>query len=126
MKTVTASAAALALMWAIPTSGQDFQSSWSPPDKEIEFIPAPPGGALVGTVEFANQEGGGGYSFLTFDTPEGVIRLRHYISRNGPDGCCPDTLEAWTVPDGLIVRPSWVEIPEGERTILEVIRWTGG
>jgi len=120
----TVAAAALCACIAAEAAGQGM--TWEPPEQEVEFVPAPPGGALVGTVEFVNQEGGGGYSFLRFETPEGTIRLRHFVSGNRGAGCCPDTLEAWTVPDGLIVRPSRVEIPEGDRAILEVIRWTGG
>lgn len=120
--------ALLSVVWAGAVWAQPHPGRWSvAADRpEVQFDAAPPGGALVGVIHFTNKLGGSGHVVHEVETPEGIISLRQFISGNHGLHCCDDTLEAWDVPQGLLLRPNHVQVPEGGEAFIEVIRWVGG
>jgi hypothetical protein len=67
-----------------------------------------------------------GESILTFDTPRGPVVLRLEVTTNSacrPD--CPDMLEVWEAPAGLVAVPAAITTPERGVGQILLIEWSG-
>ncbi|MAM60822.1 hypothetical protein [Maritimibacter sp. UBA3975] len=82
--------------------------------------------APFATIHMRNLHGGGGTYTYTFETPHGTVVVEHVITKNEPGGCCADTLSVVALPDGVLARPMFMEIQEGETGAVELFRWLGG
>lgn len=100
--------------------------------QEFTYEPAPPGGALIGTINYSNEYRGGGYHIHEVQTVEGVVRLRQFVTMNiasGPGAspnCCPDEVRVIDAPPGVVVLPPSLRIEEGAEAFFEIIRFVGG
>lgn len=105
---------ALALASALPAAAQELEYRDSETGEEI------------GLIHWTNKPMVGPRTkYLTFNTPAGEVVLRHWSSPNGVDGCCPDTVEVWQTPPGVMVFPSSGEVEEGDTAVLRVVWWSG-
>jgi hypothetical protein len=82
--------------------------------------------APFATIHLRNLHGGGGTYTYTFETDHGTVVVEHTITKNEPGGCCADTLTVVALPDGVLARPMFMEIQEGERGAVELFQWLGG
>jgi hypothetical protein len=63
---------------------------------------------------------------LVVETSAGPVSLRYDATPGGqPGGCCDDSVEVWSLPDGWVALPPYAEIAEGESATIILHRYTG-
>jgi hypothetical protein len=63
---------------------------------------------------------------LSVETSAGPVVLRYLATPGGqPGGCCDDSVEVWSLPDGWIALPPYAEIAEGDFVTITLHRYTG-
>jgi hypothetical protein len=63
---------------------------------------------------------------LSVETSAGPVGLRYLATPGGqPGGCCDDSVEVWSLPDGWIALPPYAEVAEGDSVTITLHRYTG-
>lgn len=82
----------------------------------------------IGEVVHHNRITSGrvGQDFYEFETSRGTVVLRLTTTQNSLcAAACPDTVEVWSLPAGIVAVPGDVETPERGVGIITLFEWTG-
>lgn len=85
-------------------------------------------GAIAEVVHHNRRIAGmaGEVEFFEYETPHGliIIRMEHTDNRLCDEGC-PDTIEAWELPNGFIADHPILVTPEDGVGVMIIRRWQG-
>lgn len=119
--------AALLCLIGLPALAQEPVAP--PPQVSVVALDTPRAsdGALVVITHHNRLTFGGlGEETLVFDTAHGSLTLRLITTANAPcDPDCPDVLEVWEAPPGLVPVPPAIETPERGVGQIILVKWEG-
>ena len=114
------------LLLAIATSALCFSPAYANPQVVVEIFDQPDDSGAIGKVTHINLTDNVVVRMIETKTSIGTIVMRLNNTQNNLcDPPCPDTLEAWLLPDNVIASPQSVTTPEGGTNVIMLYEWNG-